>query len=113
MALRGCLSSRSLEDSLHSLTSDLRDQAGKGQSEKRRFSYAEGRRGFGTVGRAVLEVLSEAGEEMTPRAVHEAVERKLGGDVSFYSVYSQLRSKSAGSKPLIKRSGYSLYRLLL
>jgi hypothetical protein len=112
MALRGALSSRALAESLHSLTADLRDQAARRRTGKSRFAYAEGKRRFGTVGKAVVEVLSEAGEEMTPRAVHQAVERKLGGEVSFYSVYDRLRVKSKGPEPLFEHSRHGYYRLL-
>jgi len=72
--------------------------------------YADGRRAFGTVGAAIVQVLS-AGGEMKASEIHAAVGALLGGSVSHHSVGDFLRVRSRGSKALFERPRHGHYRL--
>jgi hypothetical protein len=112
VVLRGCLSNRELAASLYSLTVALRDQVKEPRRERaKRFAYAEGRRRFGTVGGAVVEVLEEACEPIRLKAIHEAVENKLDDAVSLNTVQDYLRRRAKGPRALFERPSYGHYRL--
>src|SRR5471032_3388897 len=64
---------------------------------------ANGNRKFGTVGKAVASVLTEAGGEMKLAEIYVAVQARLDGKVSCFSVGDYLRRKSLGEKPLFIR----------
>jgi hypothetical protein len=110
--LRGLLSNHDLAASLHSLTVALQDQAHRPKGERaKRFTYAEDRRRFGTVGSAVVEVLAKAGEPMRLSAIHEAVEEKVGGDVSLHTSHDSLLRRAKGPGALFERPSRGYYRL--
>ena len=49
---------------------------------------------------------------MKVKAIREEVERRLGGDVSRFSVSDYLLTRSKGEKPLFARTRHGHYRLL-
>jgi hypothetical protein len=114
LGLRGQFSnlSRPVSDLLsNSLTSLDEDQ---GLEEVRTTSgWPDGRRKFGTVGSAIVDVLSDAGGELSVKAIRIDVERALGGRVSRFSVADYLLVRSKGAKPLFERTRHGHYRLLL
>jgi hypothetical protein len=73
--------------------------------------YAEGRRRFGSVGKAVVDVLRAANRELTAHEIRLNAERLLCGPVSTHSVSYQLRSKSRGLTPAIVQRDRRYYRL--
>lgn len=75
------------------------------------MGWPDGRRRFGTVSRAIIEVLAEAGGEMQVKTIRAEVERLLGGPVSRFSVADYLLTRSKGPKPLFRRTRYGHYRL--
>jgi hypothetical protein len=79
-------------------------------TKPKRRGYAEGRRRFGSVGKAVAEVLRTAGRDLTAHEIRLTAEKLLGGPVSTHSVSYQLRTKSKGPKPSIIQRGRR-YRL--
>jgi hypothetical protein len=111
MGLRGRLSNPEFKDLLQSLTS-LKDMKVPAKRTTIQHGKPDGRRSFGSVGRAIQTVFEEAGGEMRVRDIHAGVERKLGGMVSFNSVADFLLRRSNGPKPLFVRVGYGHYRRL-
>lgn len=68
---------------------------------------------FGTVSPAVLAVLPDSGEEMRAKAIHEEVERLLGGPVSRFSVSDYLLTRAKSQNPPLERTRRGHYRILL
>jgi hypothetical protein len=73
--------------------------------------WPDGRRKFGTVSAAIVEVLSQSPGEMAVRAIRGEVEALLGGTVSRFSVSDFLLVRSKGDKPLFERTRHGHYRL--
>jgi len=73
--------------------------------------YVEGRRRFGSVGKAVVDVLTTANRELTAHEIRLNTETLLGGAVSTNSIIYQLRSKSRGRTPAIVQRARRYYRL--
>ena len=67
--------------------------------------------GNGVVQRAIVSVLTEAGEPLPVAAIHAAVERQLGQPVSGESVSWCLRMGSKGEGGRFERMSYGVYRL--
>ena len=111
MVLSGGLSNHSFTDLLQCLTGEGSVQAPR-RAETERAGWSDGRRKFGTVGGAIVAVLSRAESEMRTRDIHREVEEGLGGSVSFQSVADYLIRRSKGSRPLFVRIRYGHYRLL-
>lgn len=111
MVLRGLLSNL-LSDSFQSLTSETSDQIPTEEAEEvtPHAGWSDGRRKFGTVSRAIMLVLSEAGSEMRLKDIHAEVERLLGGRVSVHSVADYLYKKSRLPRPLFERTRRGHYR---
>jgi len=65
----------------------------------------------GWVVRAIEQVLTEYGEPMQAKAVHEAVEALLGQAVSWSSIKGALADHVAGSSPRFVRVRRGRYRL--
>ncbi len=111
LVLRGGLSNHPFGDLLQCLTTRSRRQA-RAQAKKK-AGWSDGRRAFGTVSAAVLAVLAESGEEMRGKAIHEEVERLLGGPVSRFSVSDYLVTRARSPNPPLERTRHGHYRILL
>jgi hypothetical protein len=83
----------------------------RGRPRSQRFTYADDRRLFGTVGTAIIGVLVEAREPMRPYTIHEAVQAKLGGTVSPNTVRDYLRRRAKGANALLEPPAYGRYGL--
>ena len=110
MVLSGGLSNHSFADLLQCLTADGSDQEPR-QPDVRLAGWSDGRRKFGTVSGAIVDVLTRADGEMRMKTIHAEVEHMLGGSVSFQSVADYLIKRSKGPKPLFVRTRYGHYRL--
>jgi hypothetical protein len=73
--------------------------------------WPDGRRSFGSVSSAIVEVLAD-GQEMSVKTIRTSVEQKLGSPVSRFSVSDYLRTRSRGLRPLFERTRHGHYRLL-
>jgi hypothetical protein len=81
-------------------------------TKPKRSGYVEGRRRFGSVGKAVSEVLKAANRDLTAHEIRLEAEKLLGGHVSTHSISYQLKSKSKGDAPSIVQIGRRYYRLV-
>ena len=110
MGLVGSLSNTVTTSNLQCLTS--RDWH-KGRARKRApAGWSDGRRAFGTVRDAIVQVLAEADSDLRVRDIQAAVDQLLDGPVSTTSVKSYLRKGSDRSIPLFEYRGRAGYRLL-
>ena len=71
----------------------------------------DGRRKFGSVRDAIVQVLAEAGGELRVRDIHASVEEVLDGPVSPSSVKDFLRKGCRRRLPLFEYCGRRGYRL--
>jgi hypothetical protein len=70
----------------------------------------DGRRKFGTVRDAIVQVLADADSELRVREIHKGVEEVLGGAVSPSSVKDYLRKGCRRKVPLFEYLGKRGYR---
>jgi hypothetical protein len=73
--------------------------------------WADGRRRFGTVSAAIVEVLNEADGPLRVREIRSRVEQILGGPVSRHSIKSQLHRGCQHQRPRFNRLARGVYRL--
>ena len=73
--------------------------------------WSDGRRAFGSVRDAIVQVLAEADCAVRLRDIHAGVERLLGGHVARSSVKDYLRKGCRRRVPLFEYRGRSGYRL--
>ena len=111
MGLSGGLSNHRSTDLLQCLTDVLEVKAPR-RADAERPGWPDGRRGFGTVGAAIVGVLSRVDSGMRMRDIHVEVEKTLDGRVSFQSVADYLIRRSSGPHPLFVRTRHVHYRLL-
>lgn len=111
MVLSGGLSNHPLGDLVQCLTDEALHKT-QARSHKRKSGWPDGRRKFGTVSGAIVNVLSAADSELPVKAIRAAVEGLLGGPVSRFSVADYLRVRSSGPRPLLERIRHGHYRLL-
>lgn len=71
----------------------------------------DGRRRFGTVRDAIVQVLAQADSELRVREIHQGVEEILDGPVSSSSVKDYLRKGCRRRVPLFEYCGKRGYRL--
>jgi hypothetical protein len=71
----------------------------------------DGRRPFGSVRDAIVQVLAEADGDLRVRDIHPRVERLLSGPVSPTSVKAYLRRGCSRPVPLFEYRGRRGYRL--
>ena len=83
----------------------------KRPSKPKRCGYVEGRRRFGTIGKAVLEVLAAGDDELTAHEIRLQAEKLLGGPISRHSIAYQLQTKSKAADPIIIQTSGRYYRL--
>lgn len=113
MGLRGQFSN--LSDPLSGLLSHSLTDVGADQDVrevKTTSGWPDGRRRFGTVSNAIVEVLATADGELRVKEVRARVEARLGGPVSRFSVSDYLLTRSKGPRPLFGRTGHGRYLLL-
>src|SRR5213594_3041727 len=111
MVLSGGLSNHPLSDLLQCLTSSASVQARRRAPRARvRAGGPGGRRKFGTVSTAIVDVLSATDGELAVSAIWAEVERLLGGPVSRFSVSDYLLVRSKGSRPLFVKTRRGHYR---
>jgi hypothetical protein len=113
MGLRGQFSnlSRTVSDLLsNSLTAPDVGQEPSQVTTAR--GWPDGRHRFGTVSAAIFDALAACHEVMSVRDIRTAVELRLGGAVSRFSVSDYLLTRSKGSSPLFQRTRHGHYRLL-
>jgi len=110
MVLVGALSNPGLQDLFQSLTSPGRRKYRKRQPELN-GPRPDGRRRFGSISGAIVQVLAEAQSDLRVREIWAEVERLLGESVSRGSVKSYLHRGTYGSKPIFERVRHGRYRL--
>jgi hypothetical protein len=81
-------------------------------TKPKRSGYVEGRRRFGSVGKAVCEVLAAANQALTAHEIRLEAAKLLGCPVSTHSIRYQLQTKSKGPTPSIIQTGRRYYRLI-
>jgi hypothetical protein len=111
MDLSGGLSNQTFRDLLQSLTGPGRVQV-RLRKQRDRAGWPDGRRKFGTVSGAIVDVLSATDGELSVKAIRAEVERLVDGPVSRFSVSDFLLVRSKGLRPLFERTRYGHYRLL-
>src|SRR5713101_258268 len=111
MVPSGGLSNPRFQDLLQCLTSH-KSRKDPGKKQKSKAGWPDGRRKFGTVSGAILEVLAQSGAEVSVKVIRERVEELLGGSVSGFPVSDYLLVRSKGPKPLFERTRHGRYRVL-
>jgi hypothetical protein len=71
----------------------------------------DGRRRFGSVSAAIVQVLSAAETDLRVRDIQAEVDRLLGSSVSRHSIKGYLHSHCQGKRALFERTGRGRYRL--
>jgi hypothetical protein len=110
LVLVGSLSNPDLQHLFQSLTSQRRRKPHRRRPESER-PQPDGRRKFGNVNAAIVQVLTEAQAELWVKEIWASVERLVGSSVSRHSVKSYLHRGSNGSKPIFERVSHGRYRL--
>ena len=111
MDLVGRLSNPDLVTLLQSLTAHEWKQADPPQPTTNGVA-SDGRRKFGTVRDAIVQVLARADRALRVREIQVGVEEVLGGPVSPSSVKDYLRKGCRRRIPLFEYRGREGYRLL-
>jgi hypothetical protein len=96
---------------LLSILSRPTEKTKRRSTKPKRTGYIEGRRRFGSVGKAVLAVLADADRELTAHEIRLGAEKQLGGPVSPHSITYQLQTRSKGPGPTVIQRGRKYYRL--
>src|SRR5438105_4034127 len=110
MDLTGRLSNHDLTTLFQSLTARDWKQAERPHPSTGGIA-PDGRRKFGTVRDAIIEVLARADSELRVREIHTRVEEVVGGPVSRSSVKDYLHKGCRRRVPLFEHRGRSGYRL--
>jgi hypothetical protein len=111
VVLVGALSNPDLQDLFQSLTSQPRRKQRKRAPEPN-GPRPDGRRKFGTVSAAIVQVLTEAETDLRIKEIWVGVEHLLGGPVSRQSVKSYLH-RGTYELQIFERVRHWRYRLLL
>ena len=110
MDLTGRLSNHDLTTLLQRLTAGNWRQAEPPQRTTSRIA-PDGRRKFGTVRDAIVQVLTQADSDLRVREIQKGVENVLGGPVPRSSVKDYLRKGCRRRVPLFEYRGRDGYRL--
>jgi hypothetical protein len=110
MDLVGRLSNHDLTTLFQSLTHQAWTQASRPTAQSGRPA-SDGRRKFGTVRDAIVQVLAEADSDLRVREIQKRVESVLGGLVSPSSVKDYLRKGCRRRVPVFEYHGRDGYRL--
>jgi hypothetical protein len=108
--LTGRLSNPDLTALLQGLTAHNWTQADAPQRVTNGIA-PDGRRKFGSVRDAIVQVLANADSDLRVREIHKGVEEILGGPVSSSSVKDYLRRGCRRKVPLFEYGGKLGYRL--
>lgn len=111
MVLVGALSNPDLQDLFQGLTSQPRRKQSRRQSTSADGLRPVGRRKFGSVSGAIVQVLTEAQSTMRVKEIRAEVERLLGEPISRHSIKSYLHRGTYKSKPIFERVSHGRYRL--
>jgi hypothetical protein len=109
MVLVGALSNPDLQGLFQSLTSQPRRKPRK-QAPDPNGPRPDGRRKFGTVSGAIVQVLNEAESDLRVNEIWAAVEQLLGESVSRHSVKSYLH-RGTYDLMIFARVSHGRYRL--
>jgi hypothetical protein len=111
MGLIGRLSNQETTALYQCLTSrDWRKSRRERQSENV-GPAPDGRRSFGSVSRTIIQVLAQAGAELSVSEIHRRVEEELGGSVAASSIKMYLRRGCRQGRPIFTYCGQKGYRL--
>lgn len=110
MVLSEGLSNTLLSESLSTINSGL-TETGLREEADPLLGYSDGRRDFGSVSRAIAQVMAEANGELKVIEVTRRVEELLGGRVSRFTVGDHLIKHSEGETSLYLRIRKGFYRL--
>src|SRR5437016_13322606 len=110
MVLVGALSNPNLQDLFQGLTSQRRRKQRR-KNQDFNGPRPDGRRRFGTVSGAIVQVLAEAQSDLRVREIWAEVERLLDSSVSRHSIKSYLHRGSYGSTAMFERVSHGRYRL--
>jgi hypothetical protein len=110
MVLVGALSNPDLKDLFQSLTSQPRSKQRK-QLPDDYGRKPDGRLRFGSISRAIVQVLEEGESDLRVKDIWAEVGQRLGEPVSRHSVKSYLHRGTYGSKPIFERVRHGRYRL--
>jgi hypothetical protein len=114
MDLVGALSNPDLEVLIQRLTSHKGHHASRLRPRARHAGgWPDGRRKFGSVSGAVIQVLDQAGSDMRVGDIRKRVERLLGGSVAASSVKHHLVRGCRRRPPLFERVSRGRYRLVM
>jgi hypothetical protein len=80
-------------------------------TKPKRSGYVEGRRRFGSVGKAVHTVLAAADRALTAHEIRLEAEKLLESPISRHSIAYQLRTRSKAAEPIIIQTSRRYYRL--
>jgi hypothetical protein len=80
-------------------------------TKPKRSGDAAGRRRFGSVGKAVFEVLASTDAVLTAHEIRLEAEKLLGSSISRHSIAYQLQTRSKGSDATVIQTGSRHYRL--
>lgn len=93
----------SLVERLRSLPSDRKSSRSPVQQRRARY---------GSVDRAILQVLGLATRPLNVVEIHAEIERQLGGALSYASVKASLSRLAKRDPPIVRRESRGIYRLL-
>lgn len=96
---------------LLSILSGPTPRAKKRSTKPKRNGYVEGRRRFGSIGKAVLAVLAVADRELTVHEIRLEAEQVLGGPISRHAIAYQLQTRSKAPEPIIVQTRGRYYRM--
>lgn len=113
MVLVGSLSNTLTTNNLQCLTSrEWRQQPRRKTKQPANGPRPDGRRKFGSVSQAIVQVLTEAQSDLRVREIQGGVERLLGEPVSRHSIKSQMHHGYLHDPPLFERLARGRYRLI-
>lgn len=110
MGLTGALSNPGVTTRLQCLTG--RDWHKVRPRRKAAHDSSDGRRRFGTVRDAIIQVLAAADSDLRVKDIHADVEQLLDSPVSRSSVKNYLHKHSHSRNPLFERLARGRYRLV-
>lgn len=108
--LVGAFSNPKLGPVLRSLAPGNR--SGTPRARQTPTGWSDGRRRFGSVRDAIVQVLVASESDLSVRDIHTGVERILGGPVSRSSVKSYLHKGSRGNSGVFERPSRGRYKLV-
>lgn len=111
MGLTGALSNPEVTGRLQCLTA-TRDWHEVRHSRKPTPSWSDGRRPFGTVGAAIVQVLSEADSDLRVKDIQAGVKKILNSPISRSSIKGYLYKDGLRRAPRFEHLGWGRYRLL-